>query len=520
MVFLNKNAIIIINISLLLIQIKTSYILLPFIKRDKLSEPDDASFTPENFSQFYIEPKYVSIIEVGTPPQKVELIYSADNYGISMVEDKNSTIINYFNKNLSSTISIIHSFDSKFSYSSRPITLQETMFFPFEDTTLNQKSKIKVEEYPFVYLTKKGGIEMYENKEFIKEENGKSYMIFGGKVYCNWKNEICESFPYYLKHKRIINSYNFNVLFNKENGNEEYDFALRIGDEPHEVSPDIYDKGSLKYTNALSYVGETNWIIQFDEVYYFPEGFKLNINTNSDDLNQISIDESLNDKKAYSYKDRGQMVFDLDIILCPKFYYFTINKTFFGNHTKQCEIIHTKYKYAIFVCDKNFNTENFPPIYFYHKELNHTFILTENELFRIKGNKKYFLLVYDLYRPHFWMFGKIFLKKYLFNYDMENKRLGFYAKRNNVDQINNTISNTSQNILLINLIWIGVVIIIGISAFFLGKLLCNKMRKKRANELDDDYDYTINEENVEKGINDQDQIRNINEESKNNKLID
>ena len=103
---------------------------------------------------------------------------------------------------------------------------------------------------------------------------------------------------------------------------------------------------------------------------------------------------------------------------------------------------------------------------------------------------------------------------------MENKRLGFYAKRNNVDQINNTISNTSQNILLINLIWIGVVIIIGISAFFLGKLLCNKMRKKRANELDDDYDYTINEENVEKGINDQDQIRNINEESKNNKLID
>ena len=184
MVFLNKNAVIIINISLLLIQIKTSYILLPFIKRDKLSEPEDASFTPDNFSQFYIEQKYVSIIEVGTPPQKVELIYSADNYGISMVEDKNSTIINYFNKNLSSTINVIHSYDSKFNYSSPPITLQETMLFSFVDTTLNQISKIKLEEYPFVYLTKKEGREIYENKEFIKEENGKSYMIFGSKVFC------------------------------------------------------------------------------------------------------------------------------------------------------------------------------------------------------------------------------------------------------------------------------------------------------------------------------------------------
>jgi len=40
------------------------------------------------------------------------------------------------------------------------------------------------------------------------------------------------------------------------------------------------------------------------------------------------------------------------------------------------------------------------------------------------------------------------------------------------------------------LIWVGVVIIIGIGVFYLNKLLCNKMRKKRANELDDDnYEY-------------------------------
>ena len=493
---------------------------MPFTKKDKLSEPDDASFTPENFLQFYIKPKYASIIEVGTPPQKVELIYSDENYGISMVEDKNSTIINYFNKNLSSTINVTHSFDSKFRYSSKPTTLQETIYLSLEDTTLNQITKVKLEEYPFVYLTKKEETGIYENKEFIKEENGNSYMIYGSKVHCIWYNEICENLPYYLKRKRITKSTNFNVVYNKKNGNEEYDFALMIGDEPHQVWPEEYDKENLVIIYNKLYLGEIDWIIQFDEVYFFPEGFKLNI-TNSDDLNQISTNESLNDKKAYSYSyDMGKMVFDLDIILCPKFYYSEINKNYFENHTDQCEIFRVKYRYSIFVCDKDFNTENFPSIYFYHKDFNYTFVLTQNELFRIKGNKKYFLIAYDIYGSLMWMFGKVFLEKYQFNYDMDYKRLGFYKKRNIAAYIiNNSIINIEENILRINLIWLGMAIIIGISVFFLGKILYNEIRKKRANELEDDHDYEINEENDKKGTNDQEQNSNISEGSKYNKLI-
>ena len=501
MVFLNGNPIILIIISILLIQIKASYILLPFTKQEQSSDPNGSNLTPEDFADIYIEPKFSSIIEIGTPPQKVELIYSSDNFGIIMVEDKNSTIKYYFNKNLSSTINVTHLFDSKYTYApDRPITLQEKMFFTFKDTKLNKISNIQIEDYPFIYLTKKEGKDKYENKEFVKDENGKSYMIYGSKLYCAWRNEICESFPYLLKHNGIINSYVFNVMFNKRekanvNENVDYDFAFLIGNEPHQINPEIYDKENLKYTKALAYMGEINWIIQFDSVFYFYEGFKPNQNLNvyTDDLNPISFDESLNDKKIYNAEDRGQMAFDIDIILCPKFYYFSINKTYFGNHTDQCKIVRAKNKYSFFVCDKDFNTENFPSIYFFHKELNHTFILTQKELFKIIGDKKYCLLVYDLYRPQYWMFGKIFLEKYSFNYDPENKRIGFYKKGINTNQDYSQEEKKEQNIILINLIWAGVAIFIGVGAFFLGKILYNKIRKKRANELaDDDYEYQIN----------------------------
>ena len=147
-----------------------------------------------------------------------------------------------------------------------------------------------------------------------------------------------------------------------------------------------------------------NWIIQFHEVFYFPESFKLNINNDIDELNQISLDTNLDDKKIYSYDDRGQMAFDLDVILCPKFYFFKINTTYFGNHTDKCKIQRTEKKHSVFVCDKDFNTENFPSIYFYHQDLNYTFILTQKELFRVIGDKKYFLIVYDLFRPTFLFF--------------------------------------------------------------------------------------------------------------------
>ena len=130
MEFLNKICIFII-MSISLIQTNASYALLQFTKQEKLLEPVGNNFTVDNFSQYYIDSKFSTIIEIGTPHQKVELIYSSDNYGISMIEDKNSTISHLFNKNLSSSLDITHKFDPYFFGSDKPVTLIDSILFPF-----------------------------------------------------------------------------------------------------------------------------------------------------------------------------------------------------------------------------------------------------------------------------------------------------------------------------------------------------------------------------------------------------
>ena len=83
-----------------------------------------------------------------------------------------------------------------------------------------------------------------------------------------------------------------------------------------------------------------------------------------------------------------------------------------------------------------------------------------------------------------WKFGKLFMKKYFFNFDVNSKTIGFYKDL--------TIANSDKkfnNKLLIWILFPIILIIFGVGGFFLGKMIYNKNRKKRANELDDDYEY-------------------------------
>lgn len=504
MVFMRANTLIYISISFLLSKWSSSFILLPFTKRQYSPEPTGNNFTADTLVEYYVDSEFFSTIEIGTPPQKVELILSTDRYGLALIEDKNCSLNNTFDKKLSSSLSETDKYDSYFtSRTKKPVVLNDSIFLEACDKDLNELSKVKVEAFPFVYLSKTEGKEEYENIIFNKAENGKAYMLYGTKAHCKWEKEIAENIPYHLKHLGIINNYNFNIVFGKNQkngkGNENYDLSFIIGDEPHISSSDKYDKENLRHTNLLKYDGELKWLIEFDEVFYFPEGFKFNQNNGIDDLNQISVDESYKEKKIiyseYSEDFRAEMTFNLGIIICPKFFYFSIDKTYFNNHTDKCEKNFVNNRYTIYVCYKDFNTENFSSIYFYHKELNQTFILTEKDLFKIKGNKKYFLIIYDKFRPRFWMLGKIFLEKYLFNFNMESKTIGFYMDKTNISGDTNKEENNLNKILLTNLIWLLIVMVTGVVCFLIGKKLYKSIRKKRAFELDDNYDYSIKDEN-------------------------
>ena len=141
----------------------------------------------------------------------------------------------------------------------------------------------------------------------------------------------------------------------------------------------------------------------------------------------------------------------------------------------------------------------FPPLQFYHIEMNFTFELTYKDLF-IEKYDKLILLIFFEQRGSTWRLGKPYLKKYQFIMNQDAKIVGFYEKNGYEKQSEKTekTNNSGQNnfILIISVISVSIIILI-VLGVFIGKYLFKK--KKRLNRLDDEYEYT--EDKNEKIIN-------------------
>ena len=92
-----------------------------------------------------------------------------------------------------------------------------------------------------------------------------------------------------------------------------------------------------------------------------------------------------------------------------------------------------------------------------------------------------------------WRFGKTFLQKYFFNFDAENKIIEYYKLYPNDNNKKEEIEDPNKNK---NLYWIlfaalsvFIITCIVILYFVIYKWKCLNNRKKRANELDDEFDY-------------------------------
>ena len=94
-----------------------------------------------------------------------------------------------------------------------------------------------------------------------------------------------------------------------------------------------------------------------------------------------------------------------------------------------------------------------------------------------------FKIVFDT--SNYWVLGKIFLAKYMFSFDEEDKKIYFYNKNygdNGEIDLNNHEKNNYLIIQVISII-IGI-IIFSILGFFIGKFFYNK-KKIITHELDD-----------------------------------
>ena len=453
-------------IALLLITYSLSIIVFPF----KIRENDAKTFaSPINQTQIPIlkymyhilnDYEFVSDIEVGTPRQKVELLFNFNNEFLTLLYHRTSPKPYYYN--LSSTYKEIKIYDKECPLKvSESTTIKETLFMKNKfynnlNDFLSSKDEIS-HEFVIIFSKHLPTLKHVVTYQFVDSNAVRIGLQVNAKynedhgIYKPFINEMKEQgyIENYLHFIYFFDEYEEN-LYAKDNNNT-YDGLIVLGNYPHELLPNKYDIKNLFWTNTfLTYTKITNK----ENIIW---GFKFN---------QVYIDYGNNKKENFEYL-RGIFDFNVDYIFPPYQYYETI-KNFFRPLRKIC-FIDTNARlinkddnaYRMVYCDyEEFGKKylkTFPKLVFKIDDFNETFEFTYKDLFKpIYDNKYYLFLIFTgrfwraseiiIQPPSYpWTLGKIFFKKYQFVFDALNKKVGYYKNKNTKNN-GEPIVETNKNI--------------------------------------------------------------------------
>ena len=570
---------------LFLFNYSISQIVFPF----KIRENNDIRYSsPINETKIKIdnylyhilnEFEFASEIDVGIPKQKVEVTFNFwNNYlGILLHRTSNNP---FFHNKSTSYKELIENDPNCNLQVSNSFTINEILhlknkFYDNLDDFILSKDE---QDHEFVIIFSKILPRTNYQNDGLKYTSSNSVSI-GLLIDVNYNKDhgIYNPFLNEIQEKGFINNkthffyffekygkkFNYKSIINSKNS-PYYNGLLVFGKLPHELLPDVYDINNLSYTDPFfityeySDTKEIEWGVEFDQVY-------LQYNDNKTDEFNVY---------------RG--IFDLNVeyILPPYQFYDTI-KDFFEplfddeicfeeekvrNFNKDGHIYKMVYcKYDEFKKDY---LETFPKLVFKLKDFNETFEFTYKDLFMPVYNNKYYLYLlflrrisgkHDMSDPPTWYLGRMFMNKYQFVFDGDNKKVGYYkmpipeeketpektdeiitddtktdetittdttdtTDKTKTDEIesdtanktdiasdantdnNGTKKNKPVDIVLIIVFSVASAIIIVAVIIVLYKCIKNKeKRKKRANELIDEDDYSndaaADANNEEKGIN-------------------
>ena len=453
--------------------------------KDNLSKSENINSDISIYSQLFDYILY-TIINIGDPNQKVFGIFnSASNIFVINSDDNCNKITYYYNYSFvnSKTSKIIYKIEGD-EYAPGYLIINDSIKF---DCIEKNERKTEIINY-FQFKFEEAKYSPWGKKDY------------SNKFYCanigfqiNREEKDWTKFIKKLKDLNAIDSYKITMNYTLDNEGYFY-----IGDFPHEYDQINFKEFQLTSTYAIPRTSFCQFRILMDDIH-------------------TKINETQNFNISYK-----EVFFHLELglIICPVDYFNFIKNVFFkfylNNSICSLEMMTKNLdNYYMIVCqDSNlFDVKSFPSIFFYHSELNKTFILDYHDLFYKENNKYYFLIIYSSFSGSYWKLGKPFLKKYQITLDLDSKKIYFYnflAKDNEEKNINEKNNNINlKEILLI--IFCSVLLIILVILVI--KLL-KKNRKKRANELkDDEYEYMgidntkgedkqiINNDNNSKSIN-------------------
>jgi hypothetical protein len=424
-------------ITLFILTNSTSIIHLPFYR----IIPSSSNINPEIFPSLYFETNYYTNVSIGSNYQTIPMRLSFKYYH-SFITIKNYTGGDFIK------------FDPEKSNTYEKMNFGER-FFVFINIRKGIDSKerfnLKSKDNKFIYCD---NIEFLLATDLVDNISGDLGMKLSTKDE-QFNRLLNFSFIINLHKNNYIKHQIFSINFFNENKGE-----IIIGNSPDDYSN--LDIGTYKY----SYVPIN------DDGYSW--GFK--------DLVSYLDKKKINIKFEYA-----EFQIESNIISPVHNYLQKINETFFNNlsNDNKCIFVNNNNYFHFYHCDQNINITNFPILKIYQKDINYTFELSSDDLFEDIGDRKYFLVNFFYNNDNKWILGKPFLKKYNFTYNFDSKTVGLFfgtkEKKPYKEEFNKV---------WIFVIVFGVIIIIlsGVIIFLVKKL----PRKKRVNELEENFDYKEN----------------------------
>lgn len=411
------------------------FLCLKYIYLQTITIPFKRMISPDtNESDFYsniAHNRIYTTLKIGTPSQEIKVQIKMLQFSLCV---RNNTIYKY---NTSSTYKKNgNEFSAYNADYYRAIPSNESIIIRNDDEVLND-IKFMLTTNSKYDLDGILGLQIHEN----------NYLTYGHGLI----NQ--------LKLKKLINNEVF--FFNYDSTKDEGE--LIIGEYPHLLDKlgDKYHKNQLETTNIHMPTFDILYNVLFRSVYW--DGKEIETSA----IGKINIEDGY--------------------IIGSKSYEEAVYK-FFQPHiiNKKCKSQEVNVLYTTYICDEyeNLNISSFPNLIFYNSDTNYNLTITYKDLFVKKGEKIYFMIVFDKkgYNAQ-WTLGSIVLRKNMIVFDMDKRLIGFYDPNN--AKYKKEKLNTSLYIIFIT---IAGIIIIALIGFILYKFVWKKKGKK-AYELNDDYDY-------------------------------
>ena len=478
----------ILSLCILSIQLKNifSSIILPlytlprenYIKKysnDSLKEIFDNEFK----TNFY------TFLEIGTPSQKIPLLINIETNSLaisSCYPKYNDTTSNKFRiyNFTNDFLKQYHFFDETKSGTFLPLNYTLEAYYKAYYASSSNES---ISFYKDIHLEDK---KLENNITFHLIKNVEDNIT--GEIGLNIYDPNYENFNSFLKVLRtheLIDNYNWYFDFDSP---WSKDGKLIIGSLPHEDYKNRYSDDDLVYVECSANYFVIYWEMEFDKIY----SNNLTYKTNSIDV------KSDNDGKAY-FENKVEFKFDSNLIFgtikYEKYLSFILNDLIEGkkcfNDTMIGDSEYSKFKFYYCKNEKSIKDKLYniiPIIYFYSYKFNHTLELTTDEILKEKGGYIYILILFDGVSSK-WKLGNIFSLKYKFVFNPDTKQIGLYKNIKNANNIDSKDYSFIFKIILIIVLSLLLILL----GFILGKKIYGLKRKKRANELNDDYDYASNE---------------------------